>query len=175
MTKEEFDKLYWQILTEHLTSATPVEQVHFARWTNYSDAGSETSILRWMANRPETDVVAALTIYFQMSPDYYAEKAIDKFEDFELEAVVFLEKISKNVKDCFYTESDIAFKGSDFLENGYDFKSAKREIPVHMQNERTGTIELAYDLPEGFDDGLPNQVSEKIWLLLDTYQPENNN
>ena len=171
MTEEEFTKLLWQILTEHLTNATPIEQVHFARWTNYSDI----DILKWMVNRSETDVVAALTIYFQMSPDFYAEKTLDEFDEFEMENVRFLEKIALNVKEGFYKESDISFKGSDFLENGYDFKSAKRQIPKHMQNERKGTIELAYDLPEGFDDGLPDQISEKVWSLLNTYMPEKEN
>jgi len=172
MTKEELDKLYWHLLTEHLISATPVEQVYFARWTSYSDVYLENNILKWMANRSETDVVAALTIYYQMSPDYYAGKALDELSASEIETVDFLEKISKNVEDCFYTESEIAFKGSDFLDYSYDFKSAKRAIPIHMQKERAGAIELPYDLPEGFDDGLPNHVSVKVWSLFNSYKPE---
>jgi len=164
MTEDERSNKYWEILTNHLRKATPVEQVHFARWTNYSDK----DILRWIINRPETDVVAAMTIYFQSSPDYYAGISLEDIDSHDIDEIRFLETISDRVKQGFYTDSNISFKGSDFLDNNYDFKNSKREIPHHMQIERIGSIDIPYDLPENFDEGLPNLVSEEVWELFNT-------
>jgi len=161
MTEEERDAKHWQLLTSFLEKATPVAQVNFARWTNYTDE----DILIWMIERPETDLAAALTIYFNMSPNYYAEKTMQELASYELETYELLEKIAKRVKENFYAPSDVYFLGTDFLDTKYVNQDALRPIAEHMMKAYKGSIIISHDFPEDFDEGLPIALCEEIWKL----------
>lgn len=66
------DERAHQIIIAHLAQASPAGQFCFVQRSNY---GGNARVLRWLADRPETDRAAILAMYWNLGADWLMQFA----------------------------------------------------------------------------------------------------
>jgi len=171
LTKEEFEKLEIELVTDFLKSAT-LEQRHqlVAEW-NY-DSGYE--VLNWVADAKDTDKATILMMYWMMGPRFQK-----KFKDREdvlinagilIEAYDFLTMLESRYIARYYQEQNIAFDPSNDIYTGEDWTTyyldikTVSDIPPEMFKKLDGK---SFVLEDGWIEGMPQEIFYKIEELID--------
>ena len=68
------DERAHQIIIAHLAQASPAEQLCFVQRSNYD---GNARVLRWLADRSETDRAAILAMYWNLGADWLMQFAAE--------------------------------------------------------------------------------------------------
>lgn len=157
----------WNIVQEHLATATPWEWHVYADGSNYSDNHQG---LKWLLDQPSLELATALMIYWNLGAAWYVAyetvQQADNPETFEL-----LRLIEDRVKRGFYQGRSLWFdpmQSESARPDDYPNQPVNRPTPPHMLQVVDGTEYYDRDLVQDeYEEGLPPAVAQRIYDLFD--------
>ena len=168
MEDSEIGKRAWDIIRAHLESATPAQWHLFAAGSNYDDNALG---LRWLIDNPNVDRATALLIYWALGVAWYVQfSSEDEMHDDQVKTFELLQLIEQRYSEHFYANHCIWFDPKHWHgpgPNDYPELAIKRPIPAIMLESADSSEYVDIENPEGYDDGLPLEISEQWYALYD--------
>lgn len=164
--EEMIEKQVWELVKNHLVTATPEELHIFAARSNYD--GNQNAV-RLLIDNPKLDRGTALLLFWYLGADYYARHLAEEVPDFQRPMDDLVRLLEERFISGFYTDGNIYYdpKNSAMPPDEYaSIGPIKREIPEIMYLPTEGTQWVDID-NENYDDGLPLPIVEKISALYD--------
>jgi len=153
----------WDLVHAYLQEATPAQWHIYVARSNYDDNGAA---LQWLIDNPQIDRATALMIYWNLGAEWYAQfDDSDDLYEAQRERVAMLRLIEERYPD-YYANQGIWFdpKHSDGTRPGdYADITQKRAIPAKMLEATTGSEYVDTENPDGYDEGLPLELVERIY------------
>jgi len=167
MEDRDTSRLIWNIIREHLESATSIDWHAYADGSNYTD---NQPGLKWLLDQPSLELATALTIYWNLGAAYYVEfETVEQAPDpatFEL-----LRLIEDRVQSGFYQGRSIWFdpmQSESATPNDYPDQPVNRPVPPAMLQVVDGTEYYDRDLVlADYEEGLPFPVAQRIYDLFE--------
>lgn len=163
---DEIETKIREIIFDYLRGASPEAWHRYVAGSNYDD---NHDALRWLIDQPELDVGTARQIYWNSGAAWYAQFSSEaELEGYQREAFLFLKSIEERVAGGFYRNAVIWFDpmhGGGGRPDDYPDLPVKRPVPAVML-EASGTENVDLD-EDGWDEGLPFAVAERIQALFD--------
>lgn len=161
----EGEKKAAALVQSYLEGATPDERHVFAAGHNYDDS---LGALRLLVDDPALDAGTALLIHWYLGAGWYAQFADrDAVDEYEHDTYDLVRLIEQRYLDGFYGTAEIWFDPAASEGGGsgdYSEITVRRAVPAELVAPSGG--ERIVDLrPEGYDDGLPLELAEKVYAL----------
>lgn len=170
--ENERDEQEYRLIVDYLKNATPAQQFCYVQRSNYD---SNRHVLRFLADRPETDCAVILAIYWNIGSDYltqFADESDFQDNDYQRENWRFSRLIEARYLNGFYPNATLYFNPyeTDGAYPGeYDGITRKYITPPKMLQTVQGTeyVDIDGDDFADYDEGLPSELVEKVWALYD--------
>jgi hypothetical protein len=150
----------------HLEQATPAQWHIYAARSNYDDNDGH---IRWLIDNPLLDRGTAVLLYWYLGAAYHCNHAGEKdVPEFQRAGYALLRLLEGRILENFYVNSNIYFDPAD-SEGGSPSEivasQVRREIPSDLIEPSPGKEWVDVN-PDGYDDGLPSELAEKIHALF---------
>ncbi|CAB3761814.1 hypothetical protein GQ57_09445 [Burkholderia sp. MSh2] len=170
MDDPEIEQKAWDIVRTWLEGATPEQWHRFAARSNYDGNDCE---LRWLLDNRQVDRATALLIYWNLGAAWYVQYANESDlgdGSIHLDTFRLLREIERRYADGHYADHGIRFDPHDFEGAGpddYPDVPVVRPVPALMLQPTSGSVYVDLDEAEGYDEGLPFDVAERLYALYD--------
>ena len=159
--ERERNERAWDVLHRYLTEATPFQRHVYAAQYNYD---GNRRALEFLLSDPKTDRSTAIMIFWMLGADYYSRVSEEEVPDFQRETDALVWTIERRVREGFYQTSTIKFDPWSLCVHPGEYESLgpiKRSVSEFMYQRIDGEI-IGDNNLAGFDDGLPESVTEAL-------------
>lgn len=169
MDDSEIEHKVWVIVRTWLEGATPEQWHRFAARSNYDGNGRA---LRWLLDNCNIDRATALLIYWNLGAAWFVQYANESDlgdASYQLDTFRLAREVERRYADGYYADHGIWFDPHDFEgagPNDYPDVPVVRPVPALMLQPTNGREYVDLD-EEGYDEGLPFDVVDRISALYD--------
>ncbi|VWC66525.1 hypothetical protein BLA39750_00211 [Burkholderia lata] len=170
MDDSEIEQKAWEIVRTWLEGATPEQWHRFAARSNYDGNGRA---LRWLLDNRNIDRATALLIYWNLGAAWFVQYANESDlgdTSYQLDTFRLVREVEQRYAEGYYADHGIWFDPHDFEgagPNDYPDVPVARPVPALMLKPADGREYVDLDEAEGYDEGLPFDVVERISALYD--------
>ncbi len=167
MTDEQREHAVWQLVLDYLATASPEQWHVYAARSNYD---GNARGLQWLLDNPALDRGTALLIYWYLGAAWYVQFGSEaEMAPYQRDTFHTLQLIEQRHRDGFWARDAIWFDPAHSEGGGpgdYPDLPQHRPTPASMLQATAGRDYVDLD-PEGYDEGLPLELAERIFALYD--------